>query len=77
MGAVATPRHVTLSGDIEGEYVVTEQGPRGDLRLVPDSEWTAWDERLARHGERRMTPEESAAFWAEHGPHMLPPDGEG
>jgi hypothetical protein len=30
-----------------------------------------------RPGERHMTPEESAAFWAEHGPHIGPPDGEG
>ena len=32
---------------------------------------------LARGGGRELTPEESAAFWAEHGPHMGPPDGEG
>jgi hypothetical protein len=32
---------------------------------------------VARGGARVMTPEESKAFWAEHGPHMLPPDGEG
>ena len=38
---------------------------------------TFWAARLARHGERAMTPEESAEFWREHGPHMLPPDGEG
>jgi hypothetical protein len=31
---------------------------------------------LARHGERAATPEEFAAFEAEHGP-FLPPDGEG
>lgn len=32
---------------------------------------------LARGGARAMTPEGSEAFWAEHGPYMLPPDGEG
>jgi hypothetical protein len=32
---------------------------------------------IARGGARAMTPEESKAFWAEHGPHMLPSDGEG
>ncbi len=32
---------------------------------------------LARGGARAITPEESKAFWAEHGPHMLPPDDEG
>jgi hypothetical protein len=77
MSPVAAPPHVTLSGDIEGRYVVADQRPNGELRLVPDREWTAWDERLASHGERRATPEEWQAFLAEYGPHMQPPDGEG
>jgi len=66
--------HVTLSGDISGEYVVKDTGPGGEITLVPDTSWKAI---LARGGGRELTPEESAAFWAEHGPHMLPPDGEG
>jgi len=66
--------HVTLSGDIAGDYVVEDRQPGGRLVLVPDTSWKAI---LARSGGREMTPEESAAFWAEHGPHMLPPDGEG
>jgi hypothetical protein len=32
---------------------------------------------LARGEARPMTSEESQAFWAEHGPHMLPSDSEG
>jgi hypothetical protein len=66
--------HVTLSGDMSGEYVVTDESPDGELTLVPDTSWKAI---LARGGGRELTPEESAAFWAEHGPHMDPPDGEG
>ena len=74
MSPVAAPPHVTLSGDRAGEYIVKDERPDGELTLVPDASWAA---RLARHGERTMTPEESAEFWREHGPHMLPPDGEG
>ena len=29
--------HVTLSGDIKGEYVVKDIGPGGELTLVPDT----------------------------------------
>jgi hypothetical protein len=32
---------------------------------------------VARGGGRKMTPEESKAFWAEYGSQMQPPDGEG
>lgn len=73
MNAVAAPPHVTLSGDLAGEYVVTDQRPDGELTLAPDKSWKAI---LARNGERDATPEEFAAFVAEYGP-FLPPDGEG
>ncbi len=73
MSSVAA-QHVTLSGDIEGEYVVAAHGPRGELRLVPD---ISWDARLAGNGERHATAEEWQAFLSEHGPHMRPPDSEG
>jgi hypothetical protein len=66
--------HVALSGDRAGLYVVREERPDGELRLVPD---TSWDARLARSGARHATAEEWQAFLAEHGPHMQPPDGEG
>jgi hypothetical protein len=77
MPTVATPQqleHVTLSGDRAGDYVIEEEGPDGRLVLVPDVGITAIRKRL---GTRAMTPKESEAFWAEHGPHMQPPDGEG
>jgi hypothetical protein len=75
MSSVAAPPHVTLSGDIEGEYVVEDRRPDGRLVLVPDT--ISWDDVLARHGERHATHAEWQAFLAEYGPHMQPPDGEG
>ena len=73
MNAVAAQLHVTLSGDRAGDYVIEEERPDGRLVLVPDLSVKAI---LARHGERKATPEEFAAFVAEYGP-FLPPDGEG
>jgi hypothetical protein len=77
MGVMAVEEqlvHVTLSGDINGEYVVKDIGPDGEITLVPDTSWKAI---LARGGGRELTPEEWENFLAEHGPHMQPPDGEG
>jgi hypothetical protein len=65
--------HVTLSGDIEGSYVVVERGPGPELRIVPDTSWKAM---LKGAGERDATEAEIAAIEGEHGP-FLPADGEG
>lgn len=65
--------HVKLSGDINGRYVVTDRRAGGELTLVPD---TSWEAILERSGGREMTSEESAEFWREHEPQMLPPDDE-
>jgi hypothetical protein len=54
---------------INGRYVVTDRRASGELTLVPD---TSWDAILERSGGREVTPEESAEFWHEHEPHMLP-----
>jgi hypothetical protein len=70
MTTVAATPHVTLSGDIEGEYVVTDQRPSGELTLAPD---TSAQTILSRLGHERAT---LAEFEAEYGP-VLPPDGEG
>ena len=67
------PTHITLSGDIEGAYVVTEKRPGGELVIVPDTSWKAM---LERTDARAASPEEFAAFRAENGP-FLPSDGEG
>jgi hypothetical protein len=70
---MAEHAHVKLSGDISGRSVVTDQRAGGELTLVPD---TSWEAILERSGGREMTSDESAEFWAEHEPHMLPPDDE-
>ncbi len=74
MQTVSRQAHVTLSGDIAGEYVVVDRGSDGELTLAPDTGITAIRKRT---GTRAMTPEESESFWREHGPLMLPPDDEG
>lgn len=70
---MAEEAHVTLSGDIEGAYVVVERGPGPELRIVPDTSWKAM---LRGTGERDATEAEIAAIKREHGP-FLPADGEG
>ncbi len=54
MQTVSRQAHVTLSGDIAGEYVVVERGEGGELTLAPDLSVKAI---LARHGERPMSAE--------------------
>jgi hypothetical protein len=74
---MASEPHVTLSGDIVGEYVVEDQQPGGRLVIVPDTYPTVtYAEMLERSGGRPATPEEFADFVAEYGP-FRPPDGEG
>lgn len=70
---MAEEARVTLSGDIEGAYVVIERGPGSELRIVPDTSWKAM---LKGTGERDATEAEIAAIEREHGP-FLPADGEG
>jgi hypothetical protein len=62
---------VTLSGDIEGDYVVEDRRPDGRLSLAP-----AYPASTPSFSGRRMTPEEFDAFIVEYGPTMQPPDGE-
>lgn len=63
------PAHVTLTGDLSGDYVVEDRGPDGRVLLRPDLSVKAM---LARHGERKLTPEEfEQNFW------QLPTDCEG
>jgi hypothetical protein len=70
MQTVSRQVHVTLSGDIVGEYVVTARQPGGELTLVPDTGMTAIRKRNG------LEPATLAEFEAEYGP-VLPPDGEG
>ena len=61
--------HVTLSGDINGEYVVKDEGPDGEITLVPDTSITAVRQRL---GTEPMTAEEFEQHFG-----GLPTDDEG
>lgn len=69
MSPVAAPAHVTLSGDIEGEYIVEDRRPDGRLSLVPDTSIEAVRQRL---GTEPMSSEE---FQRQFGD--LPVDDEG
>ena len=62
------PTHVTLSGDLSGDYVVEDRRPDGRVVLRPDLSVKAM---LARHGERELTPEEFEQHFGD-----LPTDGE-
>ena len=73
MQIVSRQAHVTLSGDISGEYIVADRQPDGRLVLIPDTSWAAI---LKRSGARELTDAEFQEFVAEYGP-FLPPDGEG
>jgi len=74
---VASEPHVILSGDITGAYVVKKKSANGELTLVPDTyPAVTWQDMLKQSGGRDATPEEFAAFEAQHGP-FLPADGEG
>jgi hypothetical protein len=62
--------HVTLTGDIAGEYIVKDERPDGELTLVPDTSAQAILDRLG-HTQATL-----AELEDEYGP-VLPPDGEG
>lgn len=63
------PAHVTLSGDLSGEYVVEDRRPDGRVLLRPDLSVEAM---LKRHSERELTPTEFEEHFG-----GLPTDGEG
>ncbi len=62
--------HVTLSGDIAGEYIVKDERPDGELTLVPNTSAQAILDRLG-HTQATL-----AELEDEYGP-VRPPDGEG
>ncbi|HEX4116778.1 MAG TPA: hypothetical protein VHY18_12990 [Solirubrobacteraceae bacterium] len=64
------PAHVTLSGDLSGDYVIEDRRPDGRVLLRPDLSVKAM---LARHGERAL--ELLEEFEQHFG--ALPTDGEG
>ncbi len=68
--AVERAPHVTLSGDLSGEYVVVERRDDGSLVVAPD---TSMEAIRRRHNATPATLDE---FEAEFGP-IQPSDGEG
>jgi len=71
---VSDATHVEVSGAVSGRYVIRDRGPAGELVIAPDTSWEAINERA---GGRELTRDEWQAFLEEHGPYMLPADGEG
>ena len=68
--AIQPTAHVTLSGDLSGDYVVAEVREDGSVVVRPD---TSMDAIRRRHD---ATPASLEEFEAEYGP-IQPPDGEG
>jgi len=66
---VNEPAHVTLSGAVNGRYLVTEKRPDGELTLVSDTSISAIRER---QGTKPMSADELDATFGE-----LPTDDEG
>ena len=77
MGAVTTRETAHVLLDRVPDDGLEEIVAFLSCRRAADGTDLSWKAILARGGGRELTREESKAFWAEHGPHMLPPDGEG
>jgi hypothetical protein len=69
MRIVSRQAHVTLSGDIVGDYVVEDRRSDGTLMLVPDTSIAAIRKRL---GTEPMSAEEFELHFGD-----LPTDDEG
>lgn len=65
--------HVTVTGAVNGRYVIGDRRPDGVLTLEPDTSIEAIRERT---GTREPTVEEWAEFERDHGSQMLPTDGD-
>jgi hypothetical protein len=68
MQIVSRQGHVTLSGDIVGDYIVEDRRSDGTLMLVPDTSIAAIRKRL---GTEQMSAEEFERHFGD-----LPTDGE-
>ena len=68
--------HIKVSGGLEGDFLVTEERGADEFVITRESGPPSLKEIRKRSGARPATPEEFAAFEAEHGP-FIPPDGEG
>lgn len=72
-GSMSDTKLLTLSGDIDGDWIVDAELPDGRLVIRP----AAYPAVLTPGTGRKLSDEELEAFWAEHHPHMLPADNEG
>jgi hypothetical protein len=70
---MSDPKLLTLSGDIDGEWIIDAELPDGRLVIRP----ATYPAVLTPSTGRKLSDEELDAFWAEHRPHMLPGDDEG
>ena len=72
--AMEQQRHVKLSGDVEGSYVVEKALADGRLVVAPEwpSKETSAEAILDRAGAKRLSPEEFDKHFGD-----LPTDGEG
>jgi len=65
---------VTREDGTSSRFVLEEEHEDGSILLKPDTSWPAIRDRA---GMRDLTLGEWDEFLAEHGPGMLPADGEG
>lgn len=69
----AADTDLKVTGAVEGDYVIREQRPDGELVIAPKRPGVIFDKQRGRS----LTPEEWDAFLAEYGDEMQPSDGEG
>jgi hypothetical protein len=69
-----TARHLIVSGDLAGEYVVDDELPDGRLVIRAHTSAAAMNRR---QGLEPLSAQAFDAFIAEHGDQLLPPDDEG
>ncbi len=63
---------ITVSGALQGEFIVIEGRGGGEFVIMRDTSWKA----MLRKDERDATEKEVAALEGEHGPFLLA-DGKG
>ena len=67
-------RSLSVTGDLNGEYIIDEELPDGRLIIRADTSAAAIRRRA---GLTPMTAEEFETFIAGHGGQLLPPGGDG
>jgi hypothetical protein len=70
--AMEQPAHISVSGALEGEFIITEERSANEFVITRDTSWPV----MVGKDERDATEDEIAALEVEHGP-FQPADGEG